>query len=91
MKQKKYSDYIKELGFLPSEIDDLKEHTEENGGSLSVNLNDGKKELKLFFTKGQDRKIIVSKNGNKFVTEIRGDKKSFGSFKALLEFLNEET
>lgn len=87
----KYSDYIKELGFLPSEIDDLKEYTEGNGGIMSANSNDSSKEIRLFFTKGLTRKITIEKVKSNFNVSIKDQKKTFSKFKDLKQFLDEET
>ena len=86
-----YTDYIKGLGFLPSNLDDLKEYAANNGGSLTIINNNNEKELRLFFTKGKDKKINIRKEKKSFVCELRNETRKFTSFEALLNYIEKDT
>lgn len=87
----RYSDYINELGFLPSQIDDIKDFAVDNGGVMTAIINNGKKEVRMFFTNGENRKINISKTKNEFSCELKHETKKFKSFDSMMEFLNKET
>ena len=87
----KYAEYIKSLGFMTGQIDDIKEYVQENGGTMSA-INDGSDiEIRLFFTNGINRKITIKKNKNKFHCEMKTGDKTFDSFESMMKYIGDET